>query len=46
MQNDAKTPAVQIVCAICGKPVDLRTCRTNADGKAVHPECLVQTLVA
>lgn len=27
-------------CAICDQPVDLRTCNTDADGKAIHGECL------
>lgn len=35
---------VKIVCAICGKPVDLTTCKTNANGKAVHSECLLAQL--
>jgi hypothetical protein len=33
------TPAFTLPCAICGEPVDLRTCKTDADGKAVHSEC-------
>ena len=28
------------LCAICGKPVDLTTCKTDADGRAVHSQCI------
>ena len=27
------------LCPVCNKPVDLRTCKTDGDGKAVHDEC-------
>jgi hypothetical protein len=30
----------QPLCAICGKPCDLRTCKVDENGKAVHGECL------
>lgn len=33
-----------IPCAICGKPVDVRTSKTDEDDKAVHEECLVEKL--
>jgi len=28
-------------CAICGKPCNLETCKTDEQGNAVHEECLV-----
>jgi hypothetical protein len=27
------------LCHICGKPVSLRECTTNAKGEPVHPDC-------
>ena len=38
------TSKVTLLCAICGKPCDLETCKADADGKAVHEDCLVNTL--
>jgi hypothetical protein len=32
---------LEITCAICNKPVDLKTTKTNDLGKAVHEECYV-----
>ena len=32
---------LQLNCAICNKPVDLKTTNTNEAGKAVHEECYV-----
>jgi hypothetical protein len=29
----------EMLCAICNKPVDLKTTKTNDLGKAVHEEC-------
>ena len=26
-------------CSLCNKPVDLKTAKTNEEGKAVHEEC-------
>jgi hypothetical protein len=37
----ARPTQLQINCAICNTPVDLRTTKTNAQGKAVHEECYV-----
>lgn len=34
-------PDPALLCAICGKPIDLKTCKTDAEGHAVHPECIV-----
>jgi hypothetical protein len=28
-------------CSICDNPVDLRTCKTDGNNKAVHEECYV-----
>jgi hypothetical protein len=33
--------AQQYKCAICNRPVDLKTTKTNERGKAVHEECYV-----
>ena len=33
-------------CVICGKPVALAEAKTDADGKAVHEECLLPEHVA
>lgn len=32
------------MCAICGKSLDLRTCKTDGDGQAVHSECIAMEL--
>ena len=37
----ARPTPLQINCAICNTPVDLRTSKTNDQGKAVHEECYV-----
>jgi hypothetical protein len=29
-----------LVCAICDKPCDLETCKTDEHGNAVHEECV------
>ncbi len=31
-------------CAICGKALDLETCKVNAEGRAVHSECVASKL--
>lgn len=36
-----RSSPLEIKCAICGKPVDLQTAKTNEIGKAVHDECYV-----
>ena len=28
-----------LLCSLCNQPVELRTAKTNVDGKAVHEEC-------
>jgi hypothetical protein len=28
-------------CSICNKPVDLKTCKTDEGGRAVHEDCYV-----
>jgi hypothetical protein len=28
-----------ILCVICGKPVDLKTSKTDSNAEAVHEEC-------
>ena len=37
----AHSSPLEITCAICKKPVDLKTTKTNDRGKAVHEECYV-----
>jgi hypothetical protein len=27
------------LCPVCNKPVDLRNCNTDSDGRAVHEDC-------
>lgn len=34
------------LCAICGKPLDLKTCKINAEGRAVHSECAASILTS
>ena len=36
MANSGKA---EINCTICNKPVDLKTSKIDANGKAVHDEC-------
>jgi hypothetical protein len=31
------------LCAVCGKPVNLRSSQTNERGRALHPECAVRS---
>jgi len=38
------TPIPLLRCAICGEPIDLKTCKTDAQGRAVHGDCLVTKL--
>jgi hypothetical protein len=38
----ARSSPFEITCAICNKPVDITTTKTNDRGKAVHEECYVQ----
>jgi hypothetical protein len=40
MASPLPQPAPPHLCAICGKPVDLKTCKTDADGHTVHSECI------
>lgn len=40
----ADRPQFVPLCAICGKPCDLETCKITYDGKPVHEECLVRKL--
>ena len=40
LNQQASERVPQVMEAICGKPVDLSTCKTDGDGKAVHAECL------
>ena len=28
-----------VSCAVCGKPVDLQTCKVDEDGTAIHDAC-------
>jgi hypothetical protein len=30
---------LQPLCPICNKPVDLKTCKTDHNGEAVHEDC-------
>ncbi len=30
-----------LTCVVCGKPIPLEKANTNADGRAVHSECLL-----
>jgi hypothetical protein len=40
MSNAALKDPFPHLCSICGKPVDLKTCKTDADGRTVHSECI------
>jgi hypothetical protein len=31
-------------CSICNEPVDIKTAKTNEDGKAVHDKCYLDRL--
>ena len=31
-------------CSVCKKPVDLKTCKTDSDGRAVHEHCHLVSL--
>jgi hypothetical protein len=31
-------------CSICNEPVDLKTAKTDEDGKSVHEECYVDRM--
>jgi len=35
----------QVHCSICKKPVDIETASTDDQGKTVHRECYVLTIV-
>lgn len=35
----AQAPQPEVNCAICNKPVNLRTTKTDERGKAVHERC-------
>lgn len=37
-------PDASLICAICGKPADLRTCKTDEYGRAVHDQCIADKL--
>ena len=32
-------------CSICNEPVELKTAKTDEDGKAVHEDCYVQRMM-
>jgi hypothetical protein len=32
------------LCALCGKPVDLKNCKIDENGQAVHADCLLHKL--
>jgi hypothetical protein len=36
----------EIRCSICNKPVDLKTTKTDDNGRAVHAECYTTTVTA
>jgi len=35
-----------LICVLCSEPVDVRTAKTDAYGRAVHEECIVQKMVS
>jgi hypothetical protein len=35
----------EFCCAICSKPVELRTANTDENGKIVHEECYVREMM-
>jgi hypothetical protein len=37
----ARSTPLQFKCSICDMPLDLRTCKTDDHGQAVHEECYV-----
>lgn len=37
-------PISSLPCAICHRPVDLKNCKTDENGQAVHGECLAAKL--
>jgi hypothetical protein len=37
----AQSVRPEIKCSICNKPVDLRNCKSDTHGQAVHEECYV-----
>ena len=39
MEADVHIEVPQLNCTICGKPLDLRTARTDDYGKPIHSEC-------
>jgi hypothetical protein len=40
-----RSPMVGPLCSICKKLVDLKTCKTDEDGYAIHEECYVPKLI-
>jgi hypothetical protein len=45
MDTPAQTPdPITVPCRICSKPVPLEKAFTDADGKAVHEDCLADEL--
>jgi hypothetical protein len=37
--------SIAILCAICAKPVDLKKCKIDEDGGAVHEDCYFNKLL-
>jgi hypothetical protein len=31
-------------CALCNRPVELKTCKTDESGKVIHPECYLRQI--
>jgi hypothetical protein len=42
---DNSAVAALPTCVICRQPCPLETCKVDADGKAVHEECLVARML-
>ena len=34
------------ICPLCGKAVELKTCKTDSNGTAVHEDCYVAEITA
>jgi hypothetical protein len=44
MTSPLPNPESLHLCSICGKPLDLETCKADANGRAVHSKCIVGKL--
>jgi hypothetical protein len=44
MSQKGRRPTGLSNCSICDEPVDLKTAKTDEDGKRVHEECYVDRM--